>query len=675
MFKIPFLRNIVFLSVAAIAVLGLYDFFYVHPLFTKLINEESEKDAVRIATHMQSMLITGDALLTKDIMPINFARHIEDWQKEFGLIKVKVFSLSGEVIYSTDQENMGHINRERYFHEIVLKGNTHAKVVQKGVKSLEGQTFQFHVVETYVPIIRGSRVVGVFEIYLDITEIKERLSNLILFADLSLFGMAFILLSGVIMVSCKAGKIIAGRERVGLELLRVQKAVETMHIGITITDRGGEILYINPFDAAMHGYSVEELIGKAARILAPPDNWKPIHFEKMKAFEYWERESVNIRKDGSMFPVYLASDVVLDERGEPIGIATACLDITERKQAERQIIRQSAEIKEMNYELSVLYRVSSAISRTMDMNELLSIVLSAVTDISVFAVERKGGVFIIEGDRMKLVSHLGHSEEFLNLHKDMRIGDCLCGLAAETGEIIISKNSLEDGRHSIRYPDMSSHGHICVPLKAANKTVGVLYLYLPLDVDIKEQRMKILSAIGNEVGIAIQNAKLYEETKLLSLHDPLTGLANRRLLDIIFERNFFRAKRFESPLSVIMMDVDHFKKYNDTYGHPAGDKLLAEIANAALKETRETDLVSRYGGEEFLILLPEADGAQAYEAAERIRRSVKAETGVTVSLGVSSYHQGLQKKEELIDRADTALYYAKKRGRNRTEVSGMIHSG
>jgi PAS domain S-box-containing protein len=412
-----------------------------------------------------------------------------------------------------------------------------------------------------VPIIRGSRIAGVFEIYLDVTDAQRKLKNVILSSRFSLFGMALGLLAVVIMLSCTAGKALAERERMETELRQMQKAVETMHIGITITDTEGRIINMNPAEAAMHGYAVEELTGKDARIFAPPDNWQPIRFDEMKAFKYWERESVNIRKDGSLFPVYLASDVILNNNGEPIGITTACMDITERKHTERQIIRQGAELKEINYELSVLHSVSSAISRTIDLNELLPIVLSAVTGISVFAVQRRAGIFIIEGDRMKLASHLGHTDEFLALHKDMKVGDCLCGIAAKTGEIIVSKNSAEDSRHSITYPG-PPHGHVILPLKAAAKIVGVLYLYLPPDLDINEERLKILSDIGSQVGIAIENAKLYEETKTLSLHDSLTGLANRRLLDIIFERNFIRAKRFSSPLSVLMLDIDHFKRYN-----------------------------------------------------------------------------------------------------------------
>lgn len=323
----------------------------------------------------------------------------------------------------------------------------------------------------------------------------------------------------------------------------------------------------------------------------------------------------------------------------------------------------------INIELEALYKVSSAIEQTMDMDELFSILLKTVTSIELLNVERKGGIFITEGDNINLVAHLGHSEEFLNIHKGMKIGDCLCGLAAKTGEIVISKNSGHDSRHTIIYPDIVPHGHIIVPLKARGRVMGVSYLYLPADVDVDEHKISILLSIGNQIGIAIDNARLYQETKELSLHDPLTGLANRRLMNIMLEKTFAGAKRFGKPLSVIMLDIDHFKDYNDTFGHTAGDNLLVNIAKVLSKETRGVDLVVRYGGEEFLVLLHEAELEMARKVAERIRKAVETETKSTISLGVSSYHSRIQRKEELIDKADAALYLAKQRGRNRVEAS------
>jgi len=169
--------------------------------------------------------------------------------------------------------------------------------------------------------------------------------------------------------------------------------------------------------------------------------------------------------------------------------------------------------------------------------------------------------------------------------------------------------------------------------------------------------------------IARQNEeleKLYKKTRKLSLHDPLTGLANRRLMESNLEKNLKRAVRYGTAISALMIDIDYFKNYNDTHGHPAGDSLLVDIANILRESLREVDIVARYGGEEFLVLLPDIGPEGAIHVAERIRKKIKDSTSVTVSIGVSGYSDGMD-RNEFIKMADNALYQAKKSGRDRVE--------
>jgi diguanylate cyclase (GGDEF)-like protein len=270
---------------------------------------------------------------------------------------------------------------------------------------------------------------------------------------------------------------------------------------------------------------------------------------------------------------------------------------------------------------------------------------------------------------MRLISHTGHSEFFLEFHKNLKVGDCLCGLAAKTGEVIVSKKSTYDTRHTINYEGMTPHGYIIMPLKARGSVVGVIYLFMPVDFEIGERRLSLLKSIGNQVGVAIDNSRLYEETKKSALHDPLTGIANRRMMNMIFKRTFEEVKRYKRPLSIIMLDIDHFKKYNDTKGHIAGDKALVAVSKVLINATRGVDLVSRYGGEEFLLLLPETDTVGAKILAERIRESIEKETDVTASLGVAICSEEVNDEEEFINKADSALYEAKNSGRNRVEIN------
>ena len=160
----------------------------------------------------------------------------------------------------------------------------------------------------------------------------------------------------------------------------------------------------------------------------------------------------------------------------------------------------------------------------------------------------------------------------------------------------------------------------------------------------------------------------------LSRHDPLTGLANRRAFDDFILENFRLARRHARPLALLMLDIDHFKHYNDTFGHPAGDEALRIIASLLSLHARETDLVARIGGEEFAIVLPETDIAGALLLAERIREEVAQSASyrsrMTVSIGAAGLTRDVVETAQLIKASDTALYQAKELGRNRVSLSG-----
>jgi diguanylate cyclase (GGDEF)-like protein len=260
-------------------------------------------------------------------------------------------------------------------------------------------------------------------------------------------------------------------------------------------------------------------------------------------------------------------------------------------------------------------------------------------------------------------------------------------LSFEKGQEEASEVTLIDGRPYLRLIKpfiteegcLKCHGHqgykpgdirggisIAVPLqpyyeaekqtrKATVATHGILWLVVSLGLLLFTR-------------MTVKNTRTYEETRILALYDPLTRLANRRLLDIEFEKSFAKAKRYGNKLSAIMADIDHFKEYNDAHGHEAGDVVLTKIAGIVLAGIRETDLAVRYGGEEFFILLPQTSVAEAWEMAERIRKSVEEGAGLTVSLGISAFRDKMKDREEIIREADDALYRAKQNGRNRVEV-------
>jgi len=372
------------------------------------------------------------------------------------------------------------------------------------------------------------------------------------------------------------------------------------------------------------------------------------------------------RCDGTSIWVKDNARTVKDAEGRVLYYEGSLKDITEQKQAEEQIARKNLELKEMNDDLSTLYNVSSSSVEKLELKERLSIVLKTVSELEMFKVKRRGGIFLLDGDRLKLICSLGYPDKFLKFHKNLKVGDCLCGLAAKTGEIIISENSASDSRHTLGFEADRPHGHVIVPLKTRGTVTGVLFFELPLEGHMDERTIKLLEAIGNHVGIAIENSKLYEETKRLSLRDPLTGLANRRHMNVVLENNVAIAERYGKPFSVIMLDIDYFKKYNDAYGHVEGDLFLVRLATTISKKIRKSDVAARFGGEEFVVILPETEFGRAYKVAERLRKAIEKGSEVTVSLGVSTFRPGMG-ASELIKDVDHALYKAKENGRNRVE--------
>ena len=184
-----------------------------------------------------------------------------------------------------------------------------------------------------------------------------------------------------------------------------------------------------------------------------------------------------------------------------------------------------------------------------------------------------------------------------------------------------------------------------------------------------------LTAIASELAVAVENSRLYKLTRRLAITDELTGLSNYRHLQERLDDEIGRAMRFDSAVSLLMIDADDFKSFNDRFGHVTGDRMLTEVATVMRQTVREIDFVARYGGEEFSIVLPETDAPGAFVAAEKVREAVEqyarvstpdgGEARMTVSIGVCTVPSHAADKEALISGADDALYCAKGAGKNR----------
>ncbi len=228
--------------------------------------------------------------------------------------------------------------------------------------------------------------------------------------------------------------------------------------------------------------------------------------------------------------------------------------------------------------------------------------------------------------------------------------------------------------------------YFCIPIIAKTELVGMLHLAVDASVTDKMDSKEKMVYIAAKQMLAISmlehyapcliNIRLVETLKLQSIKDSLTGLYNRRYLEGSVDREISRVERRGLEIGIIMLDVDHFKSFNDIYGHATGDAVLTALGSYLQNSIREEDIACRYGGEEFVLIMPEASLEVAYERAERIREGIKKEVTVTgrsemlnisVSLGVSVYPKHGKNSSELIGKADSALYKAKAGGRDRTE--------
>jgi diguanylate cyclase (GGDEF)-like protein len=229
---------------------------------------------------------------------------------------------------------------------------------------------------------------------------------------------------------------------------------------------------------------------------------------------------------------------------------------------------------------------------------------------------------------------------------------------------------------------------MCVPMMAQGEALGILYLdsgrnengnghrALPIDAS-SESQVRLARTLAEHIALALANLNLREVLQSQSIRDPLTGLFNRRYMEASLERELRRANRKKCSLGVMMVDVDHFKRFNDAFGHDAGDALLAELAKIFKNLFRGEDIVCRYGGEEFTFILPDASLQDTRERAEHLREAAKSAIAqyrgqaldhVTLSVGVSAYPEKGVSAEAILRSADAALYRAKEEGRDRVVV-------
>ncbi|MEO0130055.1 MAG: sensor domain-containing diguanylate cyclase [candidate division WOR-3 bacterium] len=320
-------------------------------------------------------------------------------------------------------------------------------------------------------------------------------------------------------------------------------------------------------------------------------------------------------------------------------------------------------------ETAILYEVSRTFISTLDFNVLLNNILERLVEtfgylnLAIFLVDE-------EKQELKLCSYINYPESVKDIQ--IKIGSTgITGHVAATREMYYSPDVSKDPYYIPGVKEAKSE--VCFPLMIGDKLIGVLDVESPEIDGFTPDDIKILSTLSAQIAIALDNARLYEEAKRLSLTDPLTGLPNRRSFEIMIENEIRRAERYRRLFAVLMMDFDNFKSYNDKFGHSAGDNILKRFSTLMKEAIRDVDFLGRYGGDEFIAVLPETDANFALVVAERIRKKIEAENldpPVTLSIGIAVFPRDSREKQELIDLADHACYEAKEMGGNRVNFAG-----
>ncbi len=382
--------------------------------------------------------------------------------------------------------------------------------------------------------------------------------------------------------------------------------------------------------------------------------------------------------------IHERSHIVFDAEGKVEYVSGLFFDITERKELEATVAERTAELQQANERLMVwgkeLERRNLEINLLGQMGDLLqscNTSAEAYTAVQVFLrqlfPEDSGALFAFGGSS-QTVEAVAVWGEAPPEDRVFSLDDCW-GLRRGR---VHGRTDIVAGLRC-RHVEAGHAAYLCVPMTAHGAALGVLNVLLaPSDPERWEARQGLAVRVGEHLGLALAKLKLQETLQQLSVRDPLTGLFNRRYMEESLDRELRRAERQGKPLGIILLDIDHFKRFNDSLGHDAGDALLRELGAMLPRQIRSSDIACRHGGEEFTVIMPDAGMETTRQRAEKIRevaRQMQVRHGervldsVTLSLGVATFPQNGVGREVLMQNADVALYRAKNEGRDRVCVA------
>lgn len=463
-------------------------------------------------------------------------------------------------------------------------------------------------------------------------------------------------------------------------------------------------MWVNPALTRMTGYTPEEVVGQNPHLFNSGQHTKEFFqrlWQTILTGQTWQGETTNRRKDGSLYIEEQTIAPVFDQHGEVSHFISIKQDISARKKAEEALLTRTEQLATMN-------RVMRTLTSSLDLHYVLPSLLRELGHVVPYD---SAAIFQRGGDWLELIAGEGFADTSQLLGLTLHIAD----EHTPNHEVIRTLAPYIVADAPVIYPAFGEgvhaltpiRGWLGVPMVVGGRLIGMLTLNKYEPAFYTHAHAQLALAFAAEAAIAVENAHLYKamqqelsertraeyelrqaneqlqikltEIEVLQLQlreqairDGLTGLFNRRFLEETLEREMARAARDQTALSVVMMDFDRFKSFNDTYGHRAGDRLLQALGIILRTQTRGGDVACRYGGEEFVVLLPGAQLAAAIQRAEQWRATCEnlripyedQQLGATLSLGVASFPAQANDAESLLIAADQALYAAKRNGRN-----------
>jgi diguanylate cyclase (GGDEF)-like protein/PAS domain S-box-containing protein len=497
----------------------------------------------------------------------------------------------------------------------------------------------------------------------------------------------------------------------------LQQVLEQTGEAVIVKDLNAVVTYWNREAASLYGFSPEEAVGKPLRSLHAADLSDADYarlLERVRAGRPTASSAERRKKNGEVIRVALKTAPLLDSHGQLVGEITVARDITTLRRTEEALQAAQATLqaklaairdanRKLTREMAARRKADSAMRSN---NQAL-----AATIRQLEAIHRDGASLshmaellqacTQRGEAYAIVRETGaqlfpESYGSLFIHRESR--DVLEHVTSWGSGPAPEKTLVPDecwalrlgnphfaprkGTVRCRHAHDDTASYVCMPIHGQGQILGLFHI--AIDVSPRTRRPAQyaelrLRAMTDRVGPALANLKLRDTLREMALRDGLTGLYNRRYLEDVFSRELHRAERSGKPVAVVMIDIDHFKRFNDQHGHDAGDFVLSAVARAISNNIRPSDIACRYGGEELAVVLPETNLECARTRAEHMRRAIR-ETNLThagqtlpaptASFGVAVYPAHGAKPAELLKAADQALYQAKQEGRDRVCFAG-----